>query len=265
MEWRSASRARRHRHRQRRAVPGQGSGGGGGRSSWPPDGDATGPVPSECSSGACMHHDESHGLAQCLGGLARSGASWRATGHDRRAELAVDGARILRPRFRAGRGRSDGKPVPLLVLPPAPPPAEPYRGARAMEDGEGVSGSHDHVSRLLRGLRLLGRRAVLLLDEGPPERSTAVPGLPGRGQACTNRRRSTGVPCGRLWRVRRPGGRAVRATQRSARLLQLVLRQGARRYDRRVRQRLTQGPRPTMVERLGPSFGRLRPAREVEA
>src|SRR5258705_11958696 len=58
--------------------------------------------------------------------------------------------------------------------------------------------------------------------------------MPSRRQARPLERRTTRVPCRDLRGLRGPGRRTVRATERSTRLLQLLLRQGPSRHALRA-------------------------------
>ncbi len=92
----------------------------------------------------------------------------------------------------------------------------------------GVPGSHAYLSRLRNGIRLFRRRAGVLRRQGPAERPAAVPQLSAGGPKCAGGGGASGVSRRDLCDVRGAGGRSVRPAQRSARLLQFLLRQGSR-------------------------------------
>jgi len=105
--------------------------------------------------------------------------------------------------------------------------------------GKGVRGPIDHLSRLLGGVRFLQRRAGILCQQGPAERSPTLPRLSGSGEAGTNRGRPARVPCRDLRQLRWPGDGALCAAQRQAGVLQLLLRQGQGRHADGVGEGLT--------------------------
>jgi hypothetical protein len=99
--------------------------------------------------------------------------------------------------------------------------------------GQGVRGPDVDLPGLQRAVSLLRRRAGFLHEQGSPARSAALPRVSGCGQARQNGRRTPRVPHRHLRRVRWAGHRSVRSPQRSAGLLQLLLRQGPRRSHSR--------------------------------
>jgi hypothetical protein len=149
-----------------------------------------------------------------------------------RAVKGLDGARIFtamssgpRARVRPGahpfKTRVRRRPVPTRC-----PGASPSTRASAGGSGEGVPGPYFDLSRLHRGVHLLGRRAGLLLEQGVDQRPPTVPFLPSGRQARSLRRGPTRVPRRGVRGLRGSGRRAIRAAERSTRLLQHVLRQG---------------------------------------
>ena len=116
---------------------------------------------------------------------------------------------------------------------------------------QGVPRSNTVMPGLLRGVPLLVGRAIVLCQQGSPERSATLSIVSGGGQTSPLERWSARVPCGDLRRVRRPGDRALRPAQRPTGLLQRVLRQGPSRRCR-CRLRLTRTLRdPLARSRLG--------------
>ena len=148
------------------------------------------------------------------------------------AQKGLDGARIfsaMSARARPGRtGRAPPQPRarPTIVR-------QPTAGSIAIAaserggSGEGVPGPYADLSRLCGGVHLLGRRAGLLRQQESGQRPAAVSVVSRCGQASAEQRGTARVPCSDLRRLWGPGRRAVRATQRSTGVLQLVLRQGA--------------------------------------
>ena len=138
--------------------------------------------------------------------------------------------RVPGPQARADPGAHPRSRAPPPV-PTAPGPGSLLVASRAEEGLERVYEDRtSDLSRLRRGIHLLGRRTGLLRQQGADERPAALPVVPGRRQAGSLERGPTRVPRRDLRGLRGPGRRAVRAAERPPGLLQLLLRQGPSRH-----------------------------------
>ena len=169
--------------------------------------------------------------------VARIGSTRRVT--LRKGSKGLDGARIFtamssglpspgRPGAHPSFRHASADPLPTRCR----GPRASWRPSRGRV-WRGCTRTEPDLSRLRRGVQLLGRRAGLLCQQGPDQRPPALPVVPSGRQARPLERGPARVPCRDLRGLRGSGRRAVRATQRSTGLLQLLLRQGPGRHAHR--------------------------------
>ncbi len=135
---------------------------------------------------------------------------------------------ISSSRTPAGASGAQNRTFPPALRRHSPAGPQLRQGAGRQGGAERVRGSDASLSGLLGGVRVLLGRAGLLREQGPAERPPALSLLSRGGEARPDGGRTTRISCGHLWHVRRSGHRSVRPQERSAGLLQLVLRQGPR-------------------------------------